>query len=43
LKNDEYPNLAPWFNNRMAKVPEIDAIDKKFREVLKKNKVAGFE
>lgn len=32
----EFPNLAPWYNDRLAKIPEVAELDKKLKEIIAK-------
>ena len=27
LTNEEFPNLAPWFNQNMSTIPEVKSLD----------------
>ena len=36
LSEGDFPNLAPWFHERMSKIPELAALDKKMIEILVK-------
>ena len=34
LTDAEYPNLSIWMNQRMGKIPELMALDKKLKDMI---------
>ena len=36
LEPAEYPNLSPWYNERLSQIPDIMQLDRKLKELLAK-------